>query len=474
MASRLTLPLLGAVAVAAVVAVVVDRRTPSTSEQQRDRRRLVPGFSADAVSRIDLVRPEQTVTLTRAGARWQLGGLEVDLAAVDGLLGSLQFATVQRRVPRASEMGLDRPRVELVVTSATGVHRVRIGGDDVSGQLVYVAVDDGPDAALVERRLQSLADVPPTVWISRALTIVDAAAATKLEVGGVVLDRDRLLRPDAAGGDAWADPEQARAVWHAVETARAIEVLPIVPDAAGATERTRLLLDGRLQATVHGGCGPGRTEVVRVDDARLCFENAALAPLLQSAAALVDARPLPVALDEIRRVTIRAANGKTELELVRANGRWRMGALDAEDAAVRAWLSSLLALPKALPKAASAPPAPLVVELEAAARTVSAPLAVAPDPLSLRSLRVFTVNPDHVKRLTVDGVDRTAAATAVAELHALGYQHQPLVGRPRTVDLTLTDGTSHRLRILDCVLTADDGPPAHLDAASCAKLGALR
>lgn len=352
-----SLPILVALAVIAVAVVLVDRR-PSTPDQRREERHLLPGFSADAVTGLVLVRPQSVVTLARDSAGWQLDGLQVDLAAVDALLGSVQFASVQRWVAT----GPGPIRLELRLIGKTP-HRLRIGSDDASGLMVYVAVDDRAEVAVVEKRLLALADVSASAFISRTLTVADAGRARRLTVGAWTLDREGAL------GDArWADADKAAAAWHAIETARAVEVLP----SDAATPNTlAILLDGHPEAALGAACGANRTEVRRVDGARLCFENHALAPLRHSADTLADPRLFPVALDDIQAATF--ANHALRHE----NGRWLLGNTQLDDHKVRAWLSSLLLLKR--PDVDSV----YIVTLTARNRTVSGAVGSLPDPLTL-------------------------------------------------------------------------------------------
>jgi hypothetical protein len=360
---RPTLVVLAVAAAAMAAALLLDRGRPSTEEARRAREVLAPGIAGrGVVSRIDITRRDgAAVTLERDGATgWRLGppdGRRADGPLVEQLLGLLDFAQLERRVPGPLDeatlrtLGLDAPRARL----RAGALALDVGGDDPAGKGVYVRRAGDRDAFVIERRLLELVDVAPEAWVSRRLLLVedrDSARTLALEQPS----SQPLTLERAPGG--WrlqsgrADPEALDALLRALDAAPATVVLPRAASTASAPAAARLAIrrDGAVDATLAAAtdpaCAPAET-VARADGARLCVPAAALAPLLRPAAAIVDRRLVPFSLDDITDVVL--TRGEARLALARRDGAWRVvdptaDAGPAADAAVRRWLAALLAL----------------------------------------------------------------------------------------------------------------------------------
>jgi len=387
---RPTLVVLTIAALAMAAALLFDFNRPSTEEARRAREVLAPGIAArGAVTRVEISRlaTKETVTLERDGATgWRLAtpdGRRADGPLVEQLLGLLDFAQLERRVPGPLDaaalrtLGLDAPRARL----RAGALTLDVGGDDPAHKGVYVRRAGDRDAFVIERHLVELVDVAPEAWVSRRLLLVedrDGARTLALERP----DAPPLALTRAPGG--WqlddgrrAEPEPFDALLRALDAAPATSVLPRA-DAPAAPARLTLRRDGAVDATLLAttdpACAPAET-VARSDGARLCVPAAALAPLLRPAATLSDRRLIPFSRDDITDVVLTRDGAR--LALARRDGAWRVvdpaGASSA-DAAVERWLTALLAL-----RAAAAPaPAP-AARLTVAVGAERVTLDVAPD-----------------------------------------------------------------------------------------------
>ncbi len=140
-------------AVCAVVWVVVDSGSVSTSEAERRKKNLFPAWRHDDVTKLLVELPEAKYELVRKpkGASERYWDLTVDgvtFAAeeqiVDRLLGTLEYATFTREVPTSAvdraAFGLAPPRARFTIHMGTLVFDLAVGGPATSGESVYVEV----------------------------------------------------------------------------------------------------------------------------------------------------------------------------------------------------------------------------------------------------------------------------------------------------------------------------------------------
>jgi hypothetical protein len=353
-----------------------------------DPDRLVPGLDRARLSTITIVRDGATVKLQRDGAAWKLDGIRADGDAVDQLLGALEFEKVERRVQRddalMKQAGLASPRLTVEV----GRTRLAIGGDAPGGRASYVG--RGREILVVDHRLRDVADLPPSKWRLVRPLLSDTGAIQSLAVGDVKIER---------AGDGWtvdgkpAAPRAVDQLLDAVDRARGELRSPSKKEAGVA-----IAVNGVVEARVAGRCDRGPA-LARSDGAMLCFDDAALAPLFQPAAKLIEPRLFPLTVDAITDVDLRG--GEKRLALHRESAMWRIVApLDAagpaDDASVRAWLDELVAL--------TDEGGPQKLTVRGAGGSFSHAVRDQPiDPLRFHDRRLIDLRADELERLTVDG-----------------------------------------------------------------------
>ncbi|MCL2779315.1 MAG: DUF4340 domain-containing protein [Polyangiaceae bacterium] len=104
-----------------------DRGKVTESERKGRDHHVFPAWRRDELTRVEIVHDGESIVLERdakADGLWQMISPQkghVDMAAVESLLSTLEFATVVRRISPGPELGLDAPRAR-----ATGL--VAMGG----------------------------------------------------------------------------------------------------------------------------------------------------------------------------------------------------------------------------------------------------------------------------------------------------------------------------------------------------------
>lgn len=311
-----TLALLAGLAAIVAALIVADRHRPSTDEAARARDKLLPDLERAAVDAIDV----DAVSLRRRPDGWWMEPAHrcADDDAVENLLSTLRYASIERRVAKASA---SQPRVTIRVAG----HLLALDGDDPGGRL-YVE-RDGERLVVAH----GLLEAAQRSWLSMRPTLSDLAAARAIETDAWRLERKngwRVTRPAAAR----AAEAKVDALVSALSRARAVAVENEAKPAPAVT----LSLDGVKQ----GAFGVDR--VARADGVTLRFAAAELALVRAPATTFAERRLFPFRLDDV------VAADAGALQLRRENGAWRVIAPPdavgaAKDEAVRAWLEPLLA-----------------------------------------------------------------------------------------------------------------------------------
>ncbi|MFO0755316.1 MAG: DUF4340 domain-containing protein [Byssovorax sp.] len=201
---HLTTIVLTAAALAAGVAVLwVDRGTVTTGEAEQRRKSLFEVWRADEVTEIEIDLHGEKAKIFRgattdAGQRpWEveLGGARfaAEAPVVDQLLGALDMASVERRIPEGSvdraAFGLDKPRLRIAVSMGRQHLALRIGGAaPTPADAVYAEVE-GKGVVVVTRQLAAALEVEPAALRSRTLVPYSAG-----DLGALLLDAWRAAR----------------------------------------------------------------------------------------------------------------------------------------------------------------------------------------------------------------------------------------------------------------------------------------
>lgn len=331
----------------------VDRGSVTTNEAAMRKRNLLHAWRREQVASIAVDRPDGAFRIekrvegggdsmfyvARAGEKAELA----DQTSVDRLLSALEFAVPDHKVDRGLErhaMGLDAPRVRLVVTMGPLSYDLAIGGEAPAPKGASYAELAGETPVVVPRDLVAQLELPIDAYRSRTLVPYLSPDLSQLSIDGpggerhfvrgawggwalegtpqVRADRDVLDRVLAAFADiraeafvAEADAEKALATDHVTIT--------MVPSGAG---RARAVL-------AIGGACPGHPEdvvVVRSEPSRItaCAPKGIMEALVTPREALVDRHLFSLRPDEVEQIAF--ARGGEKLELARKGSSWHMRA----------------------------------------------------------------------------------------------------------------------------------------------------
>ena len=354
---------------------------PDSDQQRAQQRRVAPTLVPAEVREVRLEQAGATprVAQLHSGTRWELVApvrARADRKVVHRVLSSTEFLEYVRVVPASrspASMGLEPPRLRLVLRQRGGAVRLDLGRRDTSGHGVFlrhrgrVVVVHRSYRETLERAARALRD--------RQLIPLVAAQ----------IDRVRLGRPAVAGQSApwlrrnaggWTVTLPGRGTLraHPYRAARLIQALAGLP-AARFLQRAPSVDQPRSTLTIHsrgftgrlalGGPCPGRVaqRVVRFREAArpwatACVASADAAPLTVEPTTLVDHALLRRSAAQLGRIQLTA--GARTLTLRRDGGRWLLASGAAVDVdQVRRWIRRLGALrgtldpPPGAPRAAA-------------------------------------------------------------------------------------------------------------------------
>jgi hypothetical protein len=110
-----------------------DRGKVTENERKSRDNHVFPAWRRDELTRVEIVHDGESIVLDRnakADGLWQMVSPQkghVDMAAVESLLATLEFAIVSRRVSPGPELGLDAPRATGLVAMGGLVQRFVLG-----------------------------------------------------------------------------------------------------------------------------------------------------------------------------------------------------------------------------------------------------------------------------------------------------------------------------------------------------------
>lgn len=327
------------VAVAAFALIELPRRRDAEREQN-EQRRLFPTFTR-AVDRIDLVRPDNRVTLELRGDHWVLVQPTADRAEparVATLIDGLAKADIERNLGPADDLaryGL-APPLAIVTLTATGdtLAHAELGALSVDGAHAFARRQDG-DIVLVPSSLVSLATAPANGFRDQRVVHVelgDVAAFTVRRHDHPTVRWSRrgadawftLVAGDTVAGDSVAVPTylrrfrgmRVRAFVSPADTAR------VFADPAGSI--TFFARYGSDPQTLTFAARPDSAYWSRTDgDARVVEVDGDVAGALDaSPATLRDRRLLHFSPPRAKRINV--ATPDTSAVLVRAGTAWAL------------------------------------------------------------------------------------------------------------------------------------------------------
>jgi hypothetical protein len=183
----------------------------STDEAAEKAKRLVDLKAAD-VSRVELVRSNQTVLVEKSKEQWQIQqplAFRADNSAVSAILDAIEFAQRERTFKETeitatslADFGLTSPRLRLVMKAKQGDFEVSFGSETPTKESVYVLVKGQKTPCLVRKNVYERADASLDSLRNRTVIDVIASAATRIEVKNA----DRLLELAKAAATTNAEP----------------------------------------------------------------------------------------------------------------------------------------------------------------------------------------------------------------------------------------------------------------------------
>ncbi|WP_437592580.1 DUF4340 domain-containing protein [Sorangium sp. So ce1000] len=368
-----TLLLVALAAAAAIALFVLDRGSVSTDEAEHRKKHLFEAWRPDEITELTVTMAspgpppgaQRTARLTRgevddAGQRpWnvEIDGQRypADEPTVDQLLGTLEFATAERRVSaEASDraaLGLASPRLSIALAMGPRRERLLLGGDAPTPPGAVYAEVAGRGVFVITKQLAAALDVAPDRFRSRSFVPYVAA-----ELSGLTLEGDggprRFSRARWGGGRgagfrfAEGSPEgggvrvSAPALDLVLSTLDRMQAEAFLSEdeaqraAASGGPRVTLTLTPSDPAAKRGvidvgGACPGRPDhvvAVRREPTRAaaCVPESVLDPLTEEASRFVDLALVAAPLDEVAEVKLAA--GERSLELARAGSEWHLRA----------------------------------------------------------------------------------------------------------------------------------------------------
>jgi hypothetical protein len=303
----------------------LDRDRVTEGERKRRENSVFVAWRREELTEVTIAHEGETLTLVRdasAKSTWRMTSPRaerVDPAAVERLLGVLEFATVARKASEGGGLGLDTPRATgtlrmggLVVVFALGGPSPRPDGSS------YLRVDDHAPIVVGKELVESLL-TPSDVYRDRTVVPYLATELARFEVrhpnGGFALERvdERSFR--IAATSTLASRAAVERMWASLAEMRA-EAFPKDVDVERLTARPALTItmrpkDEKLPPAelVVGEACPGHPADVLVlqkapSRVAACAPKDVVTALLVNEDALVERRLFSLRMDEIEELRL--------------------------------------------------------------------------------------------------------------------------------------------------------------------------
>lgn len=244
-----------------------------SSDEGGELAAALAGLSEDAVTRVVLSGPSDTVTLERSDGAWSADGFDTDSAAMARFWSAVTGTTVRDLV---ATNPTNHARLGVVADSAWTLefHRAEgeparflVGDQGASFNSAYVRLPGQDRVYSLEGELRSAAAHDLEHWRNKTVVAVDTSRVQRVEVDRG--DERYVLTRDSAGwlvdGEA-ADGPTARSLVGVLADLRAQGFAPDTADFEGGEERRRVVaLDqaGDTLATVEIASTPESVYLVR-------------------------------------------------------------------------------------------------------------------------------------------------------------------------------------------------------------------
>lgn len=198
MKPRTTIFLVALAVVLGAIAFWDYKKGVSTEEAERRARKLIEMKAAE-VTRLQLVRSNETILLEKRQDHWEIQqplAVRADDNAVNAILDQLEFAQRQRTFAEKeldartlADFGLTHPRLQLTFRDSKGEHTILFGTETATKDAVYAQVQGQKTACLVPQYVFERADANLNSLRNRVLLDFLPEAATRVEIKVA----DRLL-----------------------------------------------------------------------------------------------------------------------------------------------------------------------------------------------------------------------------------------------------------------------------------------
>lgn len=304
----------------------LDRESVTESERRKRENNVFVAWRREELAKIVIAHEGETITLERDAKKdssWRMKTPReerVDTAAVERLLTTFEFATVQRKVGESpATLGLETPRAHGEVKMGGMVLHFKLGAasprPEGSG---YLVVDDHAPV-VVGKELVTALLAPSDTYRDRTVVPYLSLDLAKLELrhpaGGLTLVRHDDRAFEVGGRGILASRNGLERIWSALAEMRA-ETFPKDADADRLTSTPKLTMimtptDSAKPAgeLVIGDACPGQPNdlvVLRKAPTRVaaCAPKTVLDALLATPDALVDKRLFSVQFDEIEELRL--------------------------------------------------------------------------------------------------------------------------------------------------------------------------
>jgi hypothetical protein len=361
--------------------IALFERGSLTSKELDERKgKVLPTFVRDKVTRLTLTRRGKRALLERvpgeegAPSAWRLlepVRADADQAAVDQLLGELEWLSARRVLENISEQdrkafGLTNPSYRLTYQVSGQDHTLHVGKTDVHGESYYVARDAEPTAYVVPKTLIEVLDHDPGHFRGKEfLGSIVSAWAQRLSLTGPHGTLE-LLKENGrwwllGEPKSYADPKRAAELLEKLDGIRAVRYLEgeakeqAFKALAGSERRSvdlRVVPDEhredkapeRFVLQFADTCpGHAAERVARAGERGdpVCVLAEELAPFEAGEQELRLSRLFAADPSEIERLELSA--GSSSLVLKREGENWTAEGQKPDREAVEAWLADLTA-----------------------------------------------------------------------------------------------------------------------------------
>jgi len=174
------------------------KKGKTTEERLRTRKRLVD-VKSEGISRLELVRSNQTVVLEKQGERWQLRqpiNYRASGSVVSSILSDIELAEADRLLTekdlgsgKRAEFGLEPPRFRVRLATAKGPVTLLVGGETPTKEFVYAQVEGAKNVVTVRKNLASRLETSLSELRDHDVLDTPAASISRVEIKSA----DRLL-----------------------------------------------------------------------------------------------------------------------------------------------------------------------------------------------------------------------------------------------------------------------------------------